>query len=358
VEENSFRDTLNITVDGAIANATPRHIHTDCNWFGTTDPNTIQSLVGAFPGEVYIDSYLLYGTDTSLLVRGFQPVPGSCGGLPVHNVTQDTYFNDIISAVNDAATVDGDSITVLAGNYPGNVTVNKSLTLYAIRSIASPPVLIEGNGGRAVTITADGVTLDGFTIMNPDGHYAVHLDGYNNFTLRNNTIDSIGNNTTTSNTHAVVIASESGPADNILIEDNRFSNIKAGDGGTNNGSASAIATGFSTATNPVTHLIIRRNIISDVYASTDPTDGKLAYGISLGAGDGTAGTGTPGVVIQNNEISNLTARWVHAIGMECNTLNAVVTNNKIYDLIDADPNTVNSVALWFETNSCAASVTV
>jgi parallel beta-helix repeat protein len=67
-------------------------------------------------------------------------------------------FTRIQDAINNAS--DGDTIIVHSGVYYENVVVNKSVTLKGIFY----PVVNAGGGGSAVTLTADGITVEGFNV--------------------------------------------------------------------------------------------------------------------------------------------------------------------------------------------------
>ena len=69
----------------------------------------------------------------------------------------DADFTGIQDAINNAT--DGDTILVHFGVYYENVVVNKSVTLIG----NGQPVVDAGGEGNAITLTADGTTLEGFT---------------------------------------------------------------------------------------------------------------------------------------------------------------------------------------------------
>ncbi len=94
-------------------------------------------------------------------------------------------FTGIQDAINNAT--DGDTIIVHPGVYHENVVVNKSVTL---KGIGHPVVDTKGSGS-AITLTADGTTLEGFTATNSGSSWQ-DKDAGIKVTSNNNTIK--GNN--------------------------------------------------------------------------------------------------------------------------------------------------------------------
>ena len=125
---------------------------------------------------------------------------------PVHNINKDTHYTTIQAAINNATP--GDEIHVDSGIYYENVNVTKQLTL---RGIGMP--VVDANGsGSAITLSANGSTLEGFTAtgypdagikvtsndntlignndnMN-DGGIGIYLSSSSNNTLRGNIMHS------------------------------------------------------------------------------------------------------------------------------------------------------------------------
>jgi len=69
-------------------------------------------------------------------------------------------FSGIQEAINNASV--GDTIIVHSGVYYENVYVNKSVTLKGI----GYPVVDANGSGSAITLNADGITLEGFNATN------------------------------------------------------------------------------------------------------------------------------------------------------------------------------------------------
>jgi parallel beta-helix repeat protein len=71
-------------------------------------------------------------------------------------------FTRIQDAINNASVIDGDTILVYPGVYCENVVVNKLVTLKGI----GHPIVDASGGGNAITLSADGITLEGFNATN------------------------------------------------------------------------------------------------------------------------------------------------------------------------------------------------
>ncbi|HNE30155.1 MAG TPA: cyclic nucleotide-binding domain-containing protein, partial [Saprospiraceae bacterium] len=92
ISDNSFGSTIalfNNETGGELVNA-------ECNWFGSASAATVTGKIinqtGAFTDAT---PWLTNGTDNDVLTAGFQPVPLSCTGYPVHNLTQSTDYSTI-----------------------------------------------------------------------------------------------------------------------------------------------------------------------------------------------------------------------------------------------------------------------
>ena len=135
-----------------------------------TNPGGAPNILGPASANFDYISWLVNGTDDQAGTPGFQPVPGSCSGGPVHNITQNTYYGTIQSAIDDITTVDNDIIEVAAGTYTEAVTVNKILTIKGANA-----GIAAGNdpGSRGAESIVDGgiylttaSIIDGFKIIN------------------------------------------------------------------------------------------------------------------------------------------------------------------------------------------------
>ncbi|MCD6447637.1 MAG: right-handed parallel beta-helix repeat-containing protein, partial [Thermoplasmata archaeon] len=76
-------------------------------------------------------------------------------------------YTSIQDAINAAS--DGDTIFVYAGTYYENIIINKSITL--IGENRNTTIIDGNNAGNVVNITANNVTIQGFTIRNSGSHW-------------------------------------------------------------------------------------------------------------------------------------------------------------------------------------------
>ncbi|MBK8954457.1 MAG: HYR domain-containing protein [Saprospiraceae bacterium] len=118
---------------------------------------------------------------------------GSVGGAGfVKNTNSGETFCSIQAAINDAQTLNGHELIVYGGVYTENVNVSKSLTLKGANNGTNgcsgsrvTESRIDGLAGTAVTISANGVTLDGFEL---NGLIGISSTGFNDIEIINNKI--------------------------------------------------------------------------------------------------------------------------------------------------------------------------
>jgi hypothetical protein len=180
------------------------------NWFLKTDVDSSGTLT---TGDL---------VDNRLDVTGKATAQGTFGT---------TAFDDIEAAI--AATDDGGTVTVLEGTYTGDVAVSKSVTLEGANAGISAgatadadargdETIIDGN----ITIQADHVTVDGFSIMGGSdigGDVAgIYLAaGAEGATITNNIITGDG-------AGRGILSTFNGENDNLLIENNEISGWTSG----------------------------------------------------------------------------------------------------------------------------------
>ena len=92
-------------------------------------------------------------------------------------------YTSIQAAIN--ATSTGDTILVYSGTYAEQVAVNKQLILIGVDNGGGKPII--SGGVNVVTLSVNGITLDGFVVTN--GNTGVYITSSNN-KVKNNTIQS------------------------------------------------------------------------------------------------------------------------------------------------------------------------
>ncbi|MBK5227887.1 MAG: right-handed parallel beta-helix repeat-containing protein, partial [Actinobacteria bacterium] len=253
-------------------------------------------------------------------------------------------YNTIQAAI-DAATA-GDTIQVCAGTYYGSVNVNKDVTLHAASG-----AIVAGQ----MTVSSDGVTLDGLEITNPSAGYGVLINGHSNVAVTNNHIHDIGSALASGSAQAVYLAGGSSAAiTNVVISNNTIDNVgNAGLVFSGSGSAKGIFVGDTAGSGTISGLTINGNKISNVQASSAAWEngGRGAYGVLVNFG------GTTAAAITDNTITSLAGLWSHGIGLERNTPGSSISNNIISGLSDNKGGT-DSHAIFFESNSSMTSVPV
>ncbi|MCE7926486.1 MAG: HYR domain-containing protein, partial [Haliscomenobacteraceae bacterium CHB4] len=302
-----------------------------------------------------------------------------CSGGVVNSNTGDI-FCSIQDAIDDPQTLNNHTITVAVGTYSENITVNKGVSLSSANNTNIPCTGARGaesiiagtlgSGTATVTIAADNVNINGFTITNTNGSYGIWTQGRNNLDIKYNIITNIGNNTTGSGASYGVAVSMGSSAnmDDVIILGNCISDIRGGENTSltgaaakaNNGSGVGIGAGFSTASYDITNLSITENTIDDITACTDDFNdgGKGAYGVLINVGANASYNGKAvSPLVQNNEITDLSGHWSHGVGLEGETPGAMVKNNKIDNLTDTKGNT-DAIGVLLEQNDGAATVVI
>jgi hypothetical protein len=269
-------------------------------------------------------------------------------------------YTTIQDAINAASS--GDTVLVCAGSYSENITIAKSLTLDGAqagtrvdsRTAGGPnESTINGIGSVAVRINADNVTVDGFTVTNPNGSTGIYANERSNITITNNFVTDVANPALTP-VEGIYVHSYSASIDNILIQNNSVQDIHQTGG---HASAIGIYVGDSNGLGTtIDHLVIQGNTVSAVTARTDAFPvGHGAYGISINHGTTPSAGSTRNAQVIDNTIANIEGLWAHGIGLEGDTPNVMVERNTISHLTDYK-NPSDAVAVNVEDNDSASTI--
>ena len=83
----------------------------------------------------------------------------------VHNVGKGTLYPNIQGAINDADP--GNQINIDSGTYYENINVDKeNLILNGVDTGTGKPVIDGGGNGNTINLSAKGITLAGFSVIN------------------------------------------------------------------------------------------------------------------------------------------------------------------------------------------------
>ena len=195
--------TFEITGSGQGSNSFPQSSGTDGN-YSLTFKLANNTAVGIY--RVYVSSSYLGRTLTNNTVFGVNAIYV----CPNHYLT--------IQDAVDAATPTNNSILVCPGTYNEHVTINKSVTL-----VGREPgkTIINGTGtGTVVTVTANYVEINRFTIKNSGGSFPD-----SGITLNSSSNSIVSENTILNNYHGIYLANSSQQniiRDNTMISNNEY----------------------------------------------------------------------------------------------------------------------------------------
>lgn len=247
---------------------------------------------------------------------------------PTSIITDDTRINTtadtinvessdalIQQAISFADATDPATINVAAGTYNESVNVNKSVTLKGAKNGVSGSDAARGTGETIIApnspgfhITANNVTVDGFTINNPGGAdgYGVWVDGATDTTVSNNVVNN-------PSVYGLYVTGST----RTTLQNNEI----------NNSSVDSIRVVGGTDT--------------DILGN-DLNDSGVNLGVN-GIGSGIVLVQTADVLIDDNDITNAARLGVYSGGSS----DVVITNNRL-DNIGTGTNTSvgDSIGKW------------
>ncbi|MDE2079223.1 MAG: right-handed parallel beta-helix repeat-containing protein [Patescibacteria group bacterium] len=238
---------------------------------------------------------------------------------------------DGTNAVQSGGTV---AIVASSSPYAGDISVPKALTLTSADT--SNEAAIDG----AVTLAADGVTVDHLNIENPTASDGIIATDHSNLTVTNNTIHDIGTSLTSGSAQAIAFISNASAVSDITVSGNTITNVgntQLAHGGSAGSSAKGIYFGNSSGSNSFSNVTISGNTVGVVEASTAAWVGSPTYGGGAGAYGILVNHATNNLTVSNNYIGTggtIEGLWAHAIGLEAATPGATVTGNHITHLLD------------------------
>ncbi len=136
----------------------------------------------------------------------------TCQAATLHVGSGQTY-STIKDAINDAN--ENDTVYVHSDTYNENLVINESITL---TGEGSDTTTIQGSGDHTVKITANDVSVSGFTINNAglsSSYSSVFLNSASGCTIKNNIIKNSGNG-------VYLVSSNSNTIEDNTIEDNNY----------------------------------------------------------------------------------------------------------------------------------------
>ncbi len=180
-------------------------------------------------------------------------------------------YLSIQAAINAAST--GDNILVYSGIYTEQVAVNKQLILLGMDNGGGKPIVNAGGTGSAITLSADGITLDGFVATN--GTIGINVVSNNNNIKNNYAIYNNGTDGT------YVYGSAGGPG----------------------GSGIGINLGQFSRNNNLTNNVVKFNYGGNGAYSRDApwgNGGAGGYGIGINLGTSSSNNNLMNNVVKNN----------------------------------------------------------
>jgi parallel beta-helix repeat protein len=181
-------DTTTLYGGKTVINGIPVNFSSDS--LGTVNP-AASTLTSGMATTIFTSGIAAGNSTVSTLVDGFTVNTLINIITRVTNTRTNTSYYDIQPAIDDPATLNGDTLTVANGPYIENVVVNKQLNLIAQGLVVVNPI----NTALAVitiTNTGSGTLLQGFDITGATGASGLILNSASNCLITSNNISSNG----------------------------------------------------------------------------------------------------------------------------------------------------------------------
>jgi parallel beta-helix repeat protein len=256
-----------------------------------------------------------------------------------------TDFTRIQDAINNAKA--GDTIIVYSGVYYENVVVDKSVTLMG----NGYPVVDASGSGSAITLTADGITLVGFTATNAGSSWLYNDAGIKVISNSNNIT---GNNASNNNWEGIYLSYSCN--NNIITGNNVSNNNEEGiglyDSSNNNITGNNVSNNneegiylYDSSNNRITGNNVSNNNMEGIHLWTSNNNAITGNNVSNNKGIGIINLwGSSNNCITGNNVSNNKGIGIISLWGSSNnntiTGNNVCNNGKGIWLADSSNNTI------------------
>ena len=218
-------------------------------------------------------------------------------------------YETVQAAVDEAGK--GDTIEVRPGEYTGGVTLDEDELTLMGRGNAT----VEGGGQAAITVDADGVTVERLQVSNPDEKTGIGVEpDHEDVTIRNNEVSDVGpeqpKDSGAPGVNGIVVQANQ---DDLAIVDNEVSELRGG-------SQVAQAIFLDNQNGDSVSGRVAGNEISDVESNSG------AIGVLLQA---------TGATVEENDISELSGSYAQGVNFDTTGGNGITLESNDIDDVSA-----------------------